>query len=258
MLHKDRSTYAIQAVENALCLLESISQEPGEFGISHLSAKLGMDRSYIFRLLATFELRGYVQHFEGSGRYRAGLSAYETGGRFLHQMELLQKAKPIMERLAKETGETVYLVIPGGNDVLLLEMVDSPQQVRVIPLVGRRFPLQQFSAGEVILAFRPPAEKRSSRLKTVRSEGVSVDQDQLMEGLGSLSVPLFTGNGEVIGSLCVVVPSFRLNQETLDQELIPRLKVAGQSISARLGFNSYPMGKLPRREARPEISFARG
>jgi DNA-binding IclR family transcriptional regulator len=243
MLNKDRSTYAIQAVENALCLLESISQEPGEFGISHLSAKLGMNRSYIFRMLATFEQRGYVQHFATSGRYRAGLSAYETGGRFLHQMELLQKAKPIMENLAKETAETVYLVIPGGNDVLLLEMVDSPQQVRVIPLVGRRFPLQQFSAGQVILAFRSSAEKRSPRLKTIRAEGVFVDQDKLMEGIGSLSVPLFTGNGEVVGSLCVVVPNFRLQQETIDKELIPRLKVAGQSISARLGFINTPMSQ---------------
>jgi len=249
MLSKDRSSYAIQAVENALCLLESISEEPGEFGISHLSAKLGMDRSYIFRLLATFEQRGYVQHFAASGRYRAGLSAYETGGRFLHQMELLQKAKPIMESLAKETGETVYLAIPGGEDVLFLEMVDSPQQVRVIPLVGRRFSLQQFSAGKVILAFRSSTEKRSSRLKTIRSEGVCVDQDALMEGIGSLSVPIFAGNGEVIGSLCVVVPNFRLQQETIDQELIPHLKVAGQSISARLGFIHEQVSKIRQREA---------
>jgi DNA-binding IclR family transcriptional regulator len=249
MLNKDRSTYAIQAVENALCLLESISEEPGEFGISHLSAKLGMDRSYVFRLLATFEQRGYVQHFAASGRYRAGLAAYETGGRFLHQMELLQKAKPIMESLAKETGETVYLAIPGGEDVLFLEMVDSTQQVRVIPLVGRRFSLQQFSAGKVILAFRSPAEKRSARLKTIRSEGVCVDQDELMEGVGSLSVPLFAGKGEVVGSLCVVVPSFRLNQEIRGSELIPRLQFAGQSISARLGFINEQMSKIRPHEA---------
>ena len=249
MLSKDRSSYAIQAVENALCLLESISEEPGEFGISHLSAKLGMNKSYIFRMLATFEQRGYVQHFAASGRYRAGLSAYETGGRFLHQMALLQKAKPIMETLAKETGEAVYLAIPGGNEVLFLEMVDSPQQVRVIPLVGRRFPLQQFSAGKTILAFRAEKGKRTDRLQSLRSEGVCVDRDALGEGIGSLSVPIFAGNGEVVGSLCVVLPSFRLNQETDRIELIPRLQFAGQSISARLGFINEQMSKTRSREA---------
>ena len=249
MLSKDRSSYAIQAVENALCLLESISEESGEFGISHLSAKLGMNKSYIFRMLATFEQRGYVQHFEDSGRYRAGLSAYETGGRFLHQMALLQKAKPIMETLAKEAGEAVYLAIPGGKEVLFLEMVDSPQQVRVIALVGRRFAMQKFSAGKVILAYRSPTEKRSPRLQAIRSAGVCIDQDALMEGVGSLSVPIFAGNGEVIGSLCVVMPNFRLNQEAINKELIPRLLVAGQSISARLGFINEHMSKTRPREA---------
>jgi DNA-binding IclR family transcriptional regulator len=250
MLSKDRSTYAIQAVENALCLLESISEETGEFGISHLCTKLGMPKSYVFRMLATFEQRGYVQHFAASGRYRAGLSAYETGGRFLHQMALLQKSKQIMEALAKETGEAVYLAIPGGNDVLFLEMVDSPQQVRVIPLVGRRFPLHQFSAGKTILAFRTETGKRTCRLKTIRSEGVCVDRDALGEGIGSLSVPIFAGNGEVVGSLCMVVPSFRLNSESNSTELIPRLQLAGQSISARLGFINEQMSKARQSEAR--------
>ena len=248
MLSKDRSNYAIQAVENALCLLESISEETGEFGISHLSAKLGMNKSYIFRMLATFEQRGYVQHFAASGRYRAGLSAYETGGRFLHQMTLLQKAKPIMETLAKESGEAVYLAIPGDNEVLFLEMADSPQQVRVIPLVGRRFPLQQSSAGKVILACRAETGKRSDRLQAIRCEGVCGDRDALGEGISSFSVPIFAGQGEVVGSLCVVVPNFR-NQETNNSELIPRLQLAGQSISARLGFINEQMSKTRQREA---------
>jgi DNA-binding IclR family transcriptional regulator len=236
MLSKEKSPYAIQAVEKALCLLESISEERGDFGISHLSAKLGMGRSYVFRMLATFEQHGYVQQVEGSGRYRAGLSAYETGGRFLHRMELLQKAKPIMETLAKESGEAVYLAIPGGMEVLFLEMVDSSQQVRVIPLVGRRFSLHQCSAGKVILAFRSEPATLSSSLKVVRSEGVCADREALGEGMSSLSVPIFSGQGEVDGSLCLVVPNFRLKQETLDRELIPRLKMAGEGISARLGF----------------------
>lgn len=250
MLNKDRdrSSYAIQAVENALCLLESISEESGEFGISHLSAKLGMNKSYIFRMLATFEQRGYVQHFEDSGRYRAGLSAYETGGRFLHRMKLLQKAKPIMDSLAKETAEAVYLAIPGGKDVLFLEMVDSTQQVRVIALVGRRFPLHQSSAGKVILAFRAGSGVLSYDMKTVQSEGVCVDRDALGEGIGSLSVPLFAANGEVVGSLCMVLPGFRLNQES-SRDLIARLMAAGQSLSARLGCINEHASQTRHREA---------
>ncbi len=243
MTERAKNTYAIQTVDNALCVLEAISEETGDFTLSHLSAKLGMERSYIFRMLATFEQRGYVQQVEPSGRYRAGLSAYETGSKFLHQMVLLQKAKPIMETLAKDSGEAVYLAMPGEKDLLFLDMVDSPQQVRVVPLVGRRFSLHQFSAGKVILAFRSEPATLPYNMKMILRQEAAVDQGALEEGVDSMSVPVFDSNAEVAGSLCVVVPSFRLNQETIDKELIPRLKVAGQSISAKLGFISDPIVK---------------
>jgi DNA-binding IclR family transcriptional regulator len=129
-------------------------------------------------------------------------------------------------------------------------MVDSPQQVRVIPLVGRRFPLQQSSAGKVMLAFRAETGRRSDRLQSIRSEGLCVDQDAVGEGIGSLSVPIFAGQGEVVGSLWVVVPNFRPHGIN-NSELIPRLHFAGQSISARLGFIHEQMSKTRQCEAQP-------
>ena len=102
-------------------------------------------------------------------------------------------------------------------------------------LVGRRFSLHQFSAGKVILAARSGFGALPCGMKMNLNQEAMVDQGALEEGVGSLSVPIFGKSCKISGSLCVVVPSFRLNQETIDKEWIPRLKVAGQSISAKLG-----------------------
>lgn len=235
MSGKDKSTYAIKSVGNALYILEAISKETGDFGVSHLSKKLGMSKSYVFRMLATFAQSGYVQHDDLSGRYRAGLTAYETGGRFMHQMGVLQKSKPVMEYLAKKTGEAVYLAIPEENDLLFLEMVDSEQKIRVMPLVGKRFSLDQFSAGKVILAHNASSDKLCNSLKSISAKGACVDYGAVGDGVGCLAVPIFNAQGSACASLCMLIPEFRLSTDRINKELLPLLKEAGVEVSAKLG-----------------------
>ncbi len=241
---KNKSSYSIQSVGNALCILEAISEETGEFGVSHLSKKLGLSRSYIFRMLATFAQRGYVQQDEISGRYRAGLAAYETGGRFLHQMTMLQKSKPVMETLAEKVSEAVYLAIPDENDLLLVEMVDSSQKIRVMSLVGKRFSLDQFSAGKVIMAHNAKSNDLCCSLKVIVDQGAYVDFGAVGEGVGCLAVPVFNAQGSACSSLCILVPEFRLSTDRIENELLPLLKGAGDDVSAKMGH--YKAGLLRR------------
>ena len=234
MPERDRSTYVIHAVENALEVLSAISQEPGDFALTTLSARLGMDKSYVFRVLATFEHCGYVQQADSSGHYRAGLAAYETSGGFLHQSKLLQLAKPLMESLAKACDEAVYLAIAGGEDLLLIEMVDSPQQVRVMPLAGRRFALDQFSAGRVIQAYAGP-ENPSASQQAIRRQEFFADHGLVGAEIGSLAVPILNAQGLACASLCILAPEFRFGPERIEQHLLPFLKDAGHELSAKLG-----------------------
>ena len=100
MPSRDKESYSIQAVENALDVLEALSEIDDDVRISQLSEKLAMNKTSVFRLLATFENRGYVEREERSGKYRLGLSAYEIGQKFLSRMGLLRHARPVVERLA--------------------------------------------------------------------------------------------------------------------------------------------------------------
>lgn len=244
MPSRGKESYSIQSVENALDLLEALCEEADEFRISHLSEKLGMNKTSVFRLLATFENRGYVEREKGSGKYRLGLSAYEIGQKFLSRMGLLRKGRPIMQRLVRECNEAVYLVVRRGDDTLFLDMVDTTHQVKIISLVGKRYPLTATTAGRVILAHAglplpdrmpagwPPREE----LLQIRRQGHCVDRSGLGDGIASAAVPLLNAMGEVAGCLCLVGPDFRMTPERIGSDHLPPLHEAAETISSKLGY----------------------
>lgn len=261
MTARDKESYSIQSVENALDVLEALCEEEDEVRISRLSEKLGMNKTSVFRLLATFENRGYVEKEVHSGKYRLGLAAYEMGQKFLSRMTLLRKARPVMERLVRSCNETVYLAMRRYNEVLFLDMVDTAQQVKVVSLVGKRYPLAACAAGKVLLSYLPePTKPRrgngsngqsadsllSANDRTlIRQRGVWADQGELGEGIASLAAPIFGAGGELSGCLCLVGPDFRLTPETIAAEFQPRLREAAEMISSRLGFVSNYLEKTP-------------
>ncbi len=244
MSGRDKEYYSIQSVENALRILEAIGDAGGEIRIAQLSATLGMAKGKVFRLLATFEAMGYVEQAR-TGKYRLGLPAYAMGQKLLSGMDLLQEARPFMAQLAREFDEAVYLAVPEGQDVLLLDMVNTTRKVAIISLLGSCRRLDQAAAGKVILAYQngqgdAEAELAVDELSRIRRQGVCRDRDALGEGIASLAVPLLQEQEVACGSLCLVLPEFRLAEDQLHTHFIPRMQKAGALLSRRLGYIGRP------------------
>jgi len=241
---RNKGSYSIQSVENALDVLEALCEEDDEVRISRLSEKLKMNKTSVFRLLATFESRGYVERKKDSGKYRLGLSAYEIGQKLISRMGLIKHAHPVMERLARKFDEAVYIAVPRGDEILFLDMVDTSQQVKIVPLIGKRFPQPTTAPGQVIMANRPmaaPAEatpEMKSRLNRINQNGYACETGGLGDGICCLAVPLFATDGELSGCLCLVGPDFRITSEKIEAELLPNLRETGNIISSKLGFHS--------------------
>ena len=244
MPSREKDSYSIQAVENALDVLEALSEIDDDVRISQLSEKLAMNKTSVFRLLATFENRGYVEREEQSGKYRLGLSAYEIGQKFLSRMGLLRHARPVMERLARGCNEAVYVTVRRRREVLFLDMIDTTQKVKIVSLIGRRYPLDKTAAGHVLLAFdkgQVNVELRKSGpspYAAIRGQGYAQDHGALGEGIASVAAPLFGTGGKLHGAVCVVGPAFRLPVDVIqDQILSPLLDTCG-IISSKLGWHS--------------------
>jgi len=246
MPSREKDSYNIRSVENALHLLEALADEENKCSLAQLSQRLDMTKASLFRLMATFENHGYVERGQVSGEYQLGLAAFEVSQKLLSKMTLLRKARPAMAQLVRQCNETVYLAVQRHHEVLFLEMMDNDQKVKVVPLTSQRFPLQGCAAGKVFLAFdetniqllanHPEVE---SEINQCRKQRYCIDHNGVGDGSTCMAIPLFNADKNITGCLALITPSFRTDEDRINKELLPALKAAGEMISAQLGYNAY-------------------
>ena len=249
MPSREKESYCIRSVENALLLLEALAEEDSKCSLSQLSHRLGMTKASLFRLMATFESHGYVEHNQNSSEYNLGLAAYEVGQKLLARMPLLRMARPVMEQLVRNCNETAYLVVQRDDEALFLAVSDADQKVKIVSLVGRRLPLEDCAAGKIFLAFDTQNNKKllenkpqlGNEIKEWQQQGVCVDHNGIGEGCTCIAVPLLNGDNQLTGCLSLVGPSFRMGDEQSTQSLIPAIKAAGETISAKLGHLGFQL-----------------
>lgn len=254
-----KADYAVHSVENALDLLDAICDEGGEARVSQLSQRTGMSKTSVFRLLATFEQRGFVERSDDSVKYRLGLSACEMGQKILARMGVLRKARPTMDRLARQCNESVYFVVRRNDYVLMLDMVDTTQQVKIVPLVGQRFPLATTASGRIFMAYdgevRGSGRKRidvpgaaamtAAEREAIRNHGYCIEEQGFGDGVACVAVPLLNGKGEAAATLAILGPAYRMTSERIAQDLLPPLVEAGLAISAGLGHVNHYLHQKP-------------
>src|SRR6056297_2246541 len=208
MPSRDKDSYNIRSVENALHLLEALAEEDTQCSLAQLSHRLDLTKASLFRLMATFENHGYVERGHRSGEYQLGMAAFEVSQKLLSKMELLRKARPVMAHLTRQTDETVYLVVQREMDALFLEMSDNDQKVKVVPLTSQRFPLDSCASGKIFMAF-DTANKRLLDNRTHLTEEISrcrqqrycIDHNGIGEGSPCMAVPLFSTGETLAGCL---------------------------------------------------------
>ncbi len=243
---REKESYNIRSVENALLLLEILANENTKLSLAQLSDRLDMTKASLFRLMATFENHGYVERNLQTGDYQLGMSAFEMSQKLLSKMDLLTKARPVMAQLVRQCDEAVYLVVCRGRDVLFLEMADNTQKVKVVPLAGERFPIDSCASGKICLAFSDHPKDSyvidsamNGELEACRQRRYCIDRNGVGEESTCVAVPIFAEGEMLAGCLAMVAPSFRTGEDRIHKELLPALKAAGETISARLGFNPY-------------------
>ncbi len=261
-MKKAKSDYLIQSVSRALDILEAFAIGQEELGVTELSRKLKLHKNNVFRLLATLETRGYVEQDKDSGNYRLGIKTFEVASVFLHHLGLARQARADLEQLALETNETAYLGVLEGPSVVCVDMVETGQPVRVVPMLGRRLPAHATALGKAQLAYRPQEEleqlwkrhepegvtprtatdpgRLAEELARVAAQDVAVEDEEFQPGVRGVAAPVRDYARRVVGAIGVAGPAFRLPIERIERELTPRVKATAQQISKRLGYALIP------------------
>lgn len=257
MVRRDKSNYIIQSVAHALDVLEEFRDETDELGVTELSKKLKLHKNNVFRILATLQSRNYIEQNRSNDNYRLGIKCLELGQTFIHQRGLLKQARPILQELADKTGETSYISILRGNEVIYLDSVETSSTVRVVSRVGLHMPLHATAAGKALVAFESDDELRKrftgglsrytkatrieidellKEVASVREQGYATDLEEFEDGLRCIGAPIRDYTRKVVGAVSVSGPAHRLPDEKISQLVGPEIDRAGKALSARLGF----------------------
>ena len=134
----------------------------------------------------------------------------------------------------------------------MLDMVDTTQQIKIIPLLGNRYPITETTAGRVLLAHNEtvfnslPKKERdlmTGKLAVIKEQGADSDRGGFGDGVASLAAPLMDADGNTQGCICMVGPEFRLTRKLIEESLLPKLIDAGIVISSKLGYVGHFIDK---------------
>jgi len=228
-----------QAIDRAARLLVRVVESPQPVGVNELAAGAGLPRSTTSRLVGALERQGLVQRLGDRGRLRPGPVLLRFASRD-PAASLVELARPSLRRLAKASGETINLAVPGPVGVEHLAQEDTAHIVGATDWVGRRVPFEHAANGKCFLAFGVAAEPTPD-LRAVRARGYATSVDELEVGLTAIAAPVLDSAGDAVAALSISGPTARLTSDRIAQ-LAPLLVEEADALAARLGHRDDARG----------------
>lgn len=249
--------YMIKTVARAMDLLDQFREGDAEFGITDLSNRLKLQKNNVFRLVSTLSAKKYIEINSYTGKYRLGIRARSLGQLAAEHGNLVHHARPILHDLKLQCHETCSFSVHKDGYVCCLEGVESDLPVRVVQSVGKSRSLHGTAAGRVLLAFMEVSQQMDllatsvtralsggvsadldmlrHELHTIAGQGYAVDDQEAEAGVMEIAVPVFDGNGIIVGALSIAGPKMRI-EERLESEVLPLLRQIAARFSALLGY----------------------
>ncbi|MGC9445647.1 IclR family transcriptional regulator [Cereibacter johrii] len=245
-----------KAFIKGLRLLECLAVSEKPRGVSDLAAELAMTKSNVHRLLQTLQAQGYVRQVPPNSTYELTTKIWELGSNVIRRMDLISIARPAMQRLAEQTGETVHLSILDDIDVVYVDKIESAHHIRAHTSVGSRAPAFTVATGKAMLAhmpddylerFRPhlrrytdstrvTIEELHEDIRLARAQGHAVVlQGEWREGIAACACAILGRTGDLVGAIGMSGPDSRIKRKLL-KLIAPQVMEAAQSISAALGY----------------------
>ncbi len=252
----DRAS-TVQSVDRAVTILELLAQH-GALGVTALAKHLGVHKSTASRLVGALEHRSLVEQIEERGQYRLGPGILRLAGATNARLDLVEQARPVCRALASETGDTVNVTVLDRGTAYYIDQVSGSPRNTSYNWVGQHIPLHATSNGKILVSEMSEPELTRTlgdlvsytdatvtdrglldeQLASARSLGFAVAHDELDVGLTAIAAPIRNAHGEIVASISLSGPTFRLTQQEVDR-VAPMVVTAGHDISARLGWLAF-------------------
>jgi IclR family transcriptional regulator, KDG regulon repressor len=252
-----RGESPVRSISRGVRILEQFTLERPERTLTEIAVGAGLTKTTTHRLLAALQSEEMVELDARTARYRLGLKVFELGSIVSKSMELAKQAEPLLERLAEETRETAYLVVPEDDETLCVRRFDGSHEVQILFLeVGRRQSYNCGAAPRVLLAHLcdehweeivahhvTPMTEHSLTTRDelaydrrqIRERGYAVSREDVTLHACAVGAPVHDETGKVIAAVSLSGIEQRFSDEALP-ELVVKIVAAGEELSRRLGY----------------------
>ncbi len=245
-----------RAVERAAQILLALASGTPRLGVSEISELVDIPKPTVHTMLRTLERHGLVvQEVEG-GKYALGPAVLQLGNAYLDGSQLRARSASWADRLARQTGEAVWVGVLSGYNVVVVHHAFRPDDLVQILEVGAAVPWHACALGQAIAAnladdaqkalLAGPVPRLTGRTLTdpealrqalvaVRERGYAVEDQEATLGDAGLAAPVYDWSGRAVGALGVVGPADRLLQSGQERRLADAVRSTARALSRDLG-----------------------
>ena len=211
----------VGVVDKSAAVLEALADAGGACSLADPVARTGISRATTHRLAVALEVHGLVRR-DAEGRFALGPRLVGLGRLAAAGWPLADAARPALDALRLETGESVQLYVRVGDHRVCLVSLESAQELRTIVTEGARLPLGRGSAGLILAGDGDGAGERWVASRGEREPGV-----------GSVSAPVRDASGALVAAVGISGPLHRLGDDP-GARFGPAVAEAARAVAAAL------------------------
>lgn len=200
---------------------------------TEINARLGLPKQTVHRLCATLERTGFITRQGASRRYAPARRLRDLGAGLLHSSRHHIARRQILLNVAQQVHETVNFVVPEADGMSYLDRVETDWAFRIQLPIGTNVPFHCTASGKCFLASLASKARRAlvaaltlnpltpqthtdqaallDDLARIAARGYSLDEEEFMEGMVAIAVPVRDGAGRFVAALAYHGPTQRLS-----------------------------------------------
>ncbi|MBK7474378.1 MAG: IclR family transcriptional regulator [Betaproteobacteria bacterium] len=216
-----------------IALLEHVARADKALTLTDIIGEVRQPKPTVYRMLQQLEQAGLLVKEPDGKRYAPGARLAKLAEDVLLNAQVRAARHAILQQLVDELGETCNYTMPAGTEVVYLDRVETAWPLRFHLQPGSRVPLHCSASGKLFMAWMPPVQRNrllghlqyksytpntittrirlEAELARVRAQGYALDNEEYLDGLVCVAVPVFDPRSrqKVRGSVAVQAPASR-------------------------------------------------
>jgi DNA-binding IclR family transcriptional regulator len=257
-----RSRYTAPALEKGLDILELLASVSEALTHSEIASRLGRTLTKVFRMLVCLEQRGYLSRSSPDERYQLTLKLFEIAHTHHPLQRLIRHARPLVQRVARNTGQSCHLAMLNHSEVVVVAQSDAPGNMGFSVHLAANIDLLNTASRHVILAFQSDEVRARAlavwqfrsrvpipagvyrHLNQIRRRGCEALARYQVHGVVNISYPVLNQHGEAIAAM--TVPFLRrIGDSVGPPEVKEALAVASSTLALAIGGNRPKLSAGP-------------